>query len=496
MDELTRDPELAPEFVRLLSEKLVETRRALDESRRESIDLRDEIHQLHRQKADAFASESNNQEEEQRDNHVTLAQEIGHVRQALAESNQYAQDTAEENSNLREEIERLRGQLSLHSSDASSWQQDVKPLTTCWARLCPAKNDIRSLHQQNSVLKLQLADSEHALERNEKCRDSELQLDILTAKKKTYKKKLYASRREVTSLTSRIQLLQNEVVRLEELKYTREQSVSNADAEQNESTARRDGDDTSQHTGGWVSECDRKEIRSDDESDDESDDDRGEEDAADMPTDVNTSVVTPCIDPSRTPYDLPAHVRELSTARAVILLWPGQTRQLHGKNNRKAHIFASPSKCDTSTEPISWIKIEPSLQGITGGTRELFRAVHGSVHYLGMYRCVSASHYYSQDEFRQLDKEFKEDILKQTFIRPSQYRSLSRRNRDHIIDLYSQGKVQVQYLHLEFVKFNQDYFNALIDLKIQDETKHASNKRKRESSGGRGAIRRKKTRRE
>ena len=49
--------------------------------------------------------------------------------------------------------------------------------------------------------------------------------------------------------------------------------------------------------------------------------------------------------------------------------------------------------------------------------------------------------------------------------------------------MYSTGKTQVGYIHLEFEAFNQKYFDALMELKQQDHDADVEKRDKRKQEG-------------
>ena len=50
--------------------------------------------------------------------------------------------------------------------------------------------------------------------------------------------------------------------------------------------------------------------------------------------------------------------------------------------------------------------------------------------------------------------------------------------------MYTSGKSKVEYAHLQFESFNQSYFDALVELKQQDEQADAAKKEKRKQEDG------------
>lgn len=193
--------------------------------------------------------------------------------------------------------------------------------------------------------------------------------------------------------------------------------------------------------------------------------------------------------------------------KASILYWPGRTAFPYGDaSGMDARIRACLSKCDTSTDPFSWSPAGHNLGQLEGSTRELFHKIEGNgVCYLGTFYCVKTGKY-TPEEFDQLDARVScatdlhnisvlsvvgvqeiEDIVMQSFARPAQYRSSSLSDKNIVRGMYSSGKVQVEYVHLQFKSFNRDFFGALVKLKEDDALVDLERREKRkqeEDNGG------------
>lgn len=76
-------------------------------------------------------------------------------------------------------------------------------------------------------------------------------------------------------------------------------------------------------------------------------------------------------------------------------------------------------------------------------------------------------------------------------------RSLFVPEKDRILSAYNSGTVQVEYVQLELVEFNQAYFASLIKLKGQDQSVPvAKTSKKRKGDGALGSEGGKRARRE
>ena len=67
----------------------------------------------------------------------------------------------------------------------------------------------------------------------------------------------------------------------------------------------------------------------------------------------------------------------------------------------------------------------------------------------------------------------KDDIVQQSFIQPAQYKRSSASDKDAVRGAYLSGQAQVEYLHLRFESFNEQFFESLMKLKLEDDRAHA-----------------------
>lgn len=83
--------------------------------------------------------------------------------------------------------------------------------------------------------------------------------------------------------------------------------------------------------------------------------------------------------------------------------------------------------------------------------------------------------------------------MEQSLSSPPVFDELSKADRNRVQSAYDNGKGKVEYLQLEFIEFNQKYFDALIKLKEEDQSVHDAkpgDKRKRDENSRSGATKR------
>lgn len=66
-------------------------------------------------------------------------------------------------------------------------------------------------------------------------------------------------------------------------------------------------------------------------------------------------------------------------------------------------------------------------------------------------------------------------------MKPGSFEALSSSNKNRIRNWFYCGKVRVEYLQLDFDSFNDEYFNAMIDLKAEDEAEQSGQASKRKA---------------
>ncbi|GJE94317.1 hypothetical protein PsYK624_104860 [Phanerochaete sordida] len=411
MDELSKDPELAPGLVKLLSEKLTETRRALGESRRTNAGLQAELNELREASAELAGRMS---EERDAGEQEDLEQEVVRLHQELAERTAQWEDVCQENESMGAELDELR-QQRLTTRTSEDLDGDVKPLTSCLARLCPAKDDIRRL--QEEIENLEEHHAQGILASDEAMVKLRAELDKTAVKRDKYKAKLQSAKEKLILL---------------------------AEAAEAENAARSLADGS-----GPASPHDLQLPEEETTSDDD-----------------QIQSYECRLDPNICPQRLPKDVAALSTA-ADVLFWPGRTIYPYGAGS-DARLLASTMVCDTTTTPFCWKPSNHRLRKRVGTTRELFYlAAPKDVRYLGAYRCVLVRAY-TKDEFRQLQKQVKDDIIDHAVLGGACVASrLTDDDRDSICKAYISGDVEVEFTHLVFDKVNRQYLDALVKYKVE-----------------------------
>ncbi|EKM58916.1 uncharacterized protein PHACADRAFT_180964 [Phanerochaete carnosa HHB-10118-sp] len=143
MEELSKDPELTPGLVKLLSEKLADTRKALDEAKQEIQDLRDEmVVEGHVGSRVILTSCLDD-----------VLRELERMRDDLADKNVQLEELSGENERMRNELDDLRTRNT--DTPSNDEDEDIKP---------PVEDDIPELRQQTQELQGQLSQCDKELE--------------------------------------------------------------------------------------------------------------------------------------------------------------------------------------------------------------------------------------------------------------------------------------------------------------------------------------------
>ncbi|GJE94316.1 hypothetical protein PsYK624_104850 [Phanerochaete sordida] len=409
MDELSRDPELAPGLVRLLSEKLTETRKVLEDARQENKDLVGEIAQLRAQKADMWADAPGGRRSEDQSD---VAHDLAQLRQDLAQKTTHVEELARENERMDSELDELRATIAQGS--AESLEEHHKPLMSCLSQLCPARTDIRDLRQQVKELEDEIARTEVAVQEREVM--FQAKLEKANAKRDKYKAKLEA---------------------LKNAEKGPVESPKNADEDAQEACISK--------RSPMVVPSGRR---------------RGDRQHLDQYKDQ------PCVDISYLPDSIPRTIEAHSKASRV--LWYPECTIFSSTGGHDARIFVSKVVCSHKQHPLKWrgSKSTSNLTDMLGSKHELFVPTDSScARYLGTYCCFTTS-IISGNEWQKLPKEVRDGIVKRCVGKTDGTReSMSPAQTSAIHDACEAGDAEVRCFHLRFDSFNHGYFGALLQLK-------------------------------
>ncbi|KIP07549.1 hypothetical protein PHLGIDRAFT_414598 [Phlebiopsis gigantea 11061_1 CR5-6] len=192
----------------------------------------------------------------------------------------------------------------------------------------------------------------------------------------------------------------------------------------------------------------------------------------------------PCIARGRSPTTLHnfKDIKKLSVEKSSVMYWPGRTVFPYGGGtNTDARINACLFKCDTTTNPFTWSPSNHKLARLVGSLQELFYHSDEGTCYLGTYRCTSTG-VYTADEIAQFSASMKDDVVQQSFHKPTQYRKASASDKNIVLSAYLDGgskTAKLEFLHLKFELFDHEYFEALMKLKEEDDRAREGKQQKR-----------------
>lgn len=192
----------------------------------------------------------------------------------------------------------------------------------------------------------------------------------------------------------------------------------------------------------------------------------------------------PCIARGRSPMTLHnfKDIKKLSVEKSSVMYWPGRTVFPYGgSTNTDARINACLFKCDTTTNPFTWSPSNHKLARLVGSLQELFYHSDEGTCYLGTYRCTSTG-VYTADEIAQFSASMKDDVVQQSFYKPTQYKKASASDKNIVLSAYLDGgskTAKLEFLHLKFELFDHEYFEALMKLKEEDDRAREGKQQKR-----------------